>query len=173
MLRLDAPLPQALRLAALGFLATAALGCRTPPQPIAETENAQALAEQTTAAVGPIAMFDRQSADFGTVATRRQSFEPFLAFNLGDRPLLLGPLTIRAEESCGAPAHVVDEVLYLPPMTGQVVRVVFGQHISNGPHRYSLGVPSNDPARPYSSLLISFGVDDHAQMVATGAKRLQ
>lgn len=161
MRRLPAPMPAALRVLALGTVVAALLACGPSPEAAAKTV-------PVTSGIGPIAMFDRQMADLGTVMARKQGFEAFLAFNMGDRPLLLGPLTIRAEEGCGASAQVVDDVLYLPPMTGQVVRVAFGQHVSGGAHRYSLGVPSNDPAHPYSRLVVSFNVDDNAQIVASG-----
>jgi hypothetical protein len=106
-------------------------------------------AASATAAVGPRIAFDALGHDFGNVIAGRTAIHLFRFKNTGDQKLVIQDVT----SSCGCTAAVLKSSEVLPGEAGQI-EVRFSAN-SAGPFRKTIGVSSNDPRQPATTLTVS------------------
>jgi hypothetical protein len=99
--------------------------------------------------VGPRIAFDVTAHDFGNVIAGRTATHLFAFKNTGDQTLVIRSVTT----SCGCTAAVLKSSEVLPGETGQI-EVRFSAN-SAGPFRKGVGVSSNDPHQPGTTLTVS------------------
>jgi hypothetical protein len=114
---------------------------------------------------------DKLDVDVGSLAANDQAVETFLVGNAGRQELRVRVADLRVLEGCDA-VEAATEAAAVAAGQLVVLPIVFGPHRDVGPHRYSMTLESNDPARARQTLSVRFTVVDRSPGQVAGPNLL-
>ncbi|MDO8531664.1 MAG: DUF1573 domain-containing protein [Dehalococcoidia bacterium] len=117
----------------------------------------------------PALDFDTLAVDMGMVPQDQMGVQTFVVMNRGDKPLRVGPVSIDVEQGC-ATAKTVEKTTDIQPNDAVLLPITFSRHTQLGPHRLLVKVPSNDPAKPMTTLSLRFAVANDAPPSGSGPR---
>ena len=117
----------------------------------------------------PALDFDTRDVDLGMVPQDQMGVQTFVVMNRGDKPLRVGPVTIDVEQGC-ATSKTVEQATDVQPGDLVLLPIMFSRHTETGPHRLLVQVPSNDPAKPMTTLSLRFTVSGGAPPSGAGPR---
>ncbi|MEK7873568.1 MAG: DUF1573 domain-containing protein [Chloroflexota bacterium] len=117
----------------------------------------------------PALAFDTLAVDLGMVPQDQMGVQTFVVMNRGDKPLRVGPVTIDVEQGC-ATSKTVEKTTDVQPGEIILLPILFSRHTETGPHRLLVQVPSNDPAKPMTTLSLRFTVSGGAPPSGAGPR---
>ena len=118
----------------------------------------------------PALAFDKRQVELGTLAQDQQTTQAFLAFNMGEMPLKVGPVSVQVEQGCDVAEAFVKGTDELKSNEAGLVFVKVGPHRKLGDHRLVMNVSSNDATTPVTKLSMSFTVAESAARSQTGPR---
>lgn len=121
--------------------------------------------------MGPHLAMDKEAVDIWGVRKDEKTFQTFLIMNRGDQPLEIGVPRIRAIQGCDV-VTTAQQGTTIPPGEVNLLSVLLGRHLESGPHEIAVDIPSNDPNRPITTVVLRFDVSDEAVEPASGPRLL-